>query len=176
MLTPDQLSAIRKRADAATPGPWVSHHVNSLGVTIGSYTVPGFGFDDIGRTTWDGLTSNNHDFMAYARDDIPALLDEVERLKSENDDLRSQVNSQAVSIEVYVEDIAQLQADKRELVVVLRDAVKLWGLGQRESYYSNLYEANESRYARDKSDEQLKQHAEIIAKIDAAIAKHGGDQ
>lgn len=72
MITSEELAAIRKRADAATDGPW---HVN-MGMAYCVRTGDGPG------KMVSGTGSNEPDanFIARARTDVTALLDEVERL------------------------------------------------------------------------------------------------
>lgn len=81
------LQAIRARADAATPGPW---------------GYGDFGFVSNGNQiivqTWDRMeenfdnSRNNGEFIAHARTDIPALLDEVARLREELDAARREAD------------------------------------------------------------------------------------
>jgi hypothetical protein len=68
-VTQDELDAIRKRADAATPGPWTTPEKNPTD----EYYASCFPADE--------------DFIGHAREDIPALLDEIERLRVEIDRL-----------------------------------------------------------------------------------------
>lgn len=69
------LAPIKARAEAATPGPWKDD-----GEIIG----PGFGI----AQTWDKHEDDfanaeaNSEFIAHARQDIPALVAEVERLRA----------------------------------------------------------------------------------------------
>jgi hypothetical protein len=82
-MTPSQLSAIRARLDAATPGPWELWYGELDWVSVG--------ID--GDTVAECRTHINHQFsgwqnlrnatlIAHAPTDLRALLDEVERLKS----------------------------------------------------------------------------------------------
>jgi hypothetical protein len=73
------LDAIRQRAEAATPGPWygfssswcVYNTPNSDGELIADvYEYGGYPPDA------------NTQFIAHAREDIPAMLDEIERLRA----------------------------------------------------------------------------------------------
>ncbi|MBR8661186.1 ead/Ea22-like family protein [Brevibacillus sp. NL20B1] len=92
-LTPEELAAIRERAEKATPGPWRWSNAKVLNgkydfVPQGSYladTLIMFG---------DTYENGEHDaeFIAHAREDIPRLLDaleaayaEIERLKRKLD-------------------------------------------------------------------------------------------
>lgn len=72
MLTEQQLNQIKIRADAATPGPW------DVDDDDGFVIVPGVADMCAARDERDRA------FIANARTDIPALLDEVQRLRVEN--------------------------------------------------------------------------------------------
>ena len=101
-MTGDELEAIRARAEAAAPGPWEAEIGAEIEVNAGSARTTWDG--DIGRpaTSWRSvdrilevadadeeldddeyeIVSANAEFIAHARDDIPALLDEVFRLRA----------------------------------------------------------------------------------------------
>lgn len=78
MLTPDQLTAIRKRADAATP---------PLVVNVGKITIGKTPNGDL-STVIRGSTPVK-DVSDWERD-ARALLDEVEWLKSENERMKAE--------------------------------------------------------------------------------------
>lgn len=72
-LTDERVAAIQERLDKATPGPW-----ESVWVCIDEEVVierEGVKHDD------EHMTLNDADFIANAREDIPFLLAEIERLK-----------------------------------------------------------------------------------------------
>jgi hypothetical protein len=79
-MTKVELEEIRRRCDAATPGPWISF-VEGRDHTSGSNFIKrGNGearADDLELT---GATVADQDFVAAARQDVPRLLDEVDRL------------------------------------------------------------------------------------------------
>ena len=99
MMTQEELKFIRARCEAATPGPWVDR-------MLGPYAKPGMrrvmegrkagptAHGEVARTHRDGGVHTscttgkwetervNALFIAHARTDVPALLDEVERLRS----------------------------------------------------------------------------------------------
>ena len=82
MLSQPELQEIRRRCEAATPGPWRSF-VEGRDHTSGSSFI----MTGIGRTRGDdielhGATPADQDFIAHARQDIPRLLDEIARLRS----------------------------------------------------------------------------------------------
>lgn len=75
-MTPEELEAIRERAEKATPGPWEAKMVHPFMDGRGQYRVgpsmPG-GFQG---TVFPG----DAEFIAHAREDVPKLLAEVQRL------------------------------------------------------------------------------------------------
>ena len=80
-LSPKKLEEIKKRCDAASPGPWKSyiegrdHEAGSNFIMVGK----GRGRkDDIELV---GAKIEDQDFIANARQDIPLLIEEIERLK-----------------------------------------------------------------------------------------------
>lgn len=80
-LTDEELYQIRQRCEKASLGPWKSYiegrdHWGGDDVIITG--VKGEIGEDIYLT---GATDDDQDFIAHARQDIPRLLDEVERLK-----------------------------------------------------------------------------------------------
>lgn len=91
-MTPEELEAIKARAEAATPGPWFYDPDNDVRTEAGSiYETHGA----FGRYKTDCLTSGNGsyfnhsdgEFIAHARQDVPALVAEVEKLRGEVDRL-----------------------------------------------------------------------------------------
>jgi len=86
-LTDEQLAEIRARAYAATLGPWWSGSLNScrwLRVSPQPIhpEVDGSGEDYYGcHLPWDNADADG-DFIAHARTDIPALVAEIDRLRS----------------------------------------------------------------------------------------------
>lgn len=87
-LTTEQLEAIRKRAEAATEGPWVwddkgTHRTDMPRLRGVPWNVMDFGNNATYYPT-EGTPPDDNDaeFIAEARVDIPALLAEVERLRT----------------------------------------------------------------------------------------------
>ena len=91
-LTKEQLAAIRARANAATPGPWVWHEGDlltednfsrqhsSMFSSVLHLTDDAQGVNDL--VSWEYVRSvEDAEFIAYARTDIPALLAEIDRFK-----------------------------------------------------------------------------------------------
>lgn len=83
-LTDEQLAAIRERADKATPGPWTSEHESWAGPNaVLSTTFNGHAVAVCGEEAQPYPASVDAAFIAAARQDVPALLTEIERLKAE---------------------------------------------------------------------------------------------
>ena len=87
----ETLARIRKRADAATPGPWApwrdqdgAPHMNGLlmvgnaaaVIPEGESWVEGVDVNPIAHT----YTPEDREFIAHARTDVPALLDALEKV------------------------------------------------------------------------------------------------
>lgn len=92
-LTAETLAAMEARAAAATAGPWAESYVQGerciLTGTVPPLAVP-----------WchgDALTHENADFIAHARDDVPALLAEVRRLTAALDGVRREERARCIA-------------------------------------------------------------------------------
>lgn len=70
-MTPDELAAIKARTDAASEGPWEADEWEINGA---EWVAETYDPDDHGKSRVNG------NFIAHARQDVPALLAEVERL------------------------------------------------------------------------------------------------
>lgn len=78
------LAEIKERESKATAGPWAWGE-SYFNVWLGSHlnTIVGSsGYDD-GDSTVD-VSEENAEFIAHAREDVPALIAEVERLEKES--------------------------------------------------------------------------------------------
>ena len=79
-LSDEQLDAIEARVNGAQPGPWVRyspHDHASLKSSNGEMVAGTFGWE------WGGIEHEaDADFIAHAREDVPALLAEVRRLRA----------------------------------------------------------------------------------------------
>ena len=84
------LTLIKERAGRATPGPWVYsperdthdspiHRANANEVSGGYIGPDGGGV--VGSSEWIWLEDHDGEFIAHAREDVPALVAEVERLR-----------------------------------------------------------------------------------------------
>jgi len=79
-LTNDYLKEVKERCDAATRDPWVSFVEGRDHSSDESVIVRGMNGteDDLYLV---GATKEDQDFIAHARQDIPLLLGEIERLR-----------------------------------------------------------------------------------------------
>lgn len=77
-MTDKELKKIEVRCSKATPGPWVSY-IEGRDHESGCDFIMTSG-EDIELT---GATHDDQDFIANARQDIPALINEIYNLKSE---------------------------------------------------------------------------------------------
>lgn len=80
-ITQDYINGLKAALERIAPGPWVSH-VEGRDHTSGSSFIETGGNggrgEDIELT---GASSDDQDFIARARQDVPMLLAEVERLR-----------------------------------------------------------------------------------------------
>lgn len=87
--TPLDLDAIRARAEAATEGPWAVAPEDFGPHTEGDFPVVDRRADYIGHSPDDGVRAGfdlpDAEFIAHARTDVPALVEEVERLRERLD-------------------------------------------------------------------------------------------
>ncbi len=82
MLDEKQLAEIRRRVEAASPGPWKASIEGRDHESGSSIIIVGDGSsrrDDIELT---GATPADYDFIAHARQDVPLLVEEVRRLRA----------------------------------------------------------------------------------------------
>lgn len=94
-MTDDELKAIRARANAATPGPWTGdpepYNEYIFGADSGMVADTDVNekpdavirIRGAGEQRWrpEGQRDANYHFILHAREDIPALLTEVDRLR-----------------------------------------------------------------------------------------------
>jgi len=92
-ITDSELDQIAARADAASPAPWESF-IEARDHTGGDDFIRVDGLDDaqpdmyirhyLGATSVP-VPAADLDFIAYARQDIPRLVDEIRRLRAEQE-------------------------------------------------------------------------------------------
>jgi hypothetical protein len=87
----ERLAAIRARVEQATPGPWHAYIGVNTGLWVVDQVLGPIVCSNLGpdRNRYSGP---NADFIASAREDVPDLLAEVERLTAENQRLTSEFN------------------------------------------------------------------------------------
>lgn len=84
----DWLAPIRARANAATPGPWTVERGSSAYQDV-EVRAPGNAFVALtGDPTFQGTVADAA-FIAGTREDVPRLLDEVDRLRATLERVRS---------------------------------------------------------------------------------------
>jgi hypothetical protein len=76
-LTSEEIEAIKARCEQATAGPWKSY-IEKREKISGSDFIQTAG-EDFYLT---GATEADQDFIAHARQDIPRLIAEIERLRA----------------------------------------------------------------------------------------------
>lgn len=75
-LTEDELSAIERRCELATRGPWRSFVESRDQMSVSDF------IQTAGEDIYlSGATTEDQDFVAAARQDVPALIAEVRRLR-----------------------------------------------------------------------------------------------
>ncbi|HKD42764.1 MAG TPA: hypothetical protein VKB87_20920, partial [Myxococcaceae bacterium] len=80
LMTEEELKAIKARCEAASPGPWKSY-IEGRDHTSGSdFIMTGEGARRGNDIELTGATKADQDFIAHARQDVPKLLAEIERL------------------------------------------------------------------------------------------------
>lgn len=124
-MTDERLAEIRGRAEEATPAPWVRcstdfrEHRSHSAKTVASGMVIAFaGYGPDGGTVWCDA-----EFIAHARQDVPDLLVEVERLRARNADLSLRLDEVTHELEEHVaperdrlrEQIERLRAENADL-------------------------------------------------------------
>jgi hypothetical protein len=127
-LTEQQLDDIETRADAATPGPWELY--DGYGPHFYAY-LRGSHLQGIGTLNFgDGEAADaDRAFVLQAREDVPALLAEVRRLRVERDAFRDQRNrvfetNQRLIAEVHESDQARLRAENETRTALRSTAVE----------------------------------------------------
>ncbi len=79
MLSQEELQVIRERVELSTLGPWKSFNDN----TIVQSSTDNDGYRmEIGKIRRHRYYQVDADFIAHAREDVPKLLDEIEKLQT----------------------------------------------------------------------------------------------
>jgi len=83
-MSDERLAEIKARVEAATPGPWERNNLAGRPereVFAGDYLIGDFGVGGWKDDEGADRVEINADFIAHARQDIPGLLAEVQRLR-----------------------------------------------------------------------------------------------
>lgn len=112
MLTDEQLAAIAKRAELATPGPWSAEPRASDGFVDNFLGAEIVGPPDAQRGQFARITDAL--FIAHAREDVPALLAYVADLRQGLQEERFAVEALGGSLRVAVVERADLRRQLAE--------------------------------------------------------------
>lgn len=138
-MTDEERAAIRARAEAATPGPWECRNAGGTthaGEVIRLHRVrraydpgPNGPSPLLAESNFHNLGCDQEDanmaFIAHAREDVPALLDEVERLR------------EAVT---YWQGVAvRREAENARYIAELREVVRAVGAVQTDEDDGAIY-------------------------------------
>jgi hypothetical protein len=80
MMTKKELEAIKQRYLHAQPAPWVSYVEGRDHMSGSNFIMTGQGQNRGEDIELTGATVEDQDFIAHARQDIPKLIEEIERL------------------------------------------------------------------------------------------------
>jgi hypothetical protein len=117
------LAAIKARCEAATPGPWEvngSPHDRRI-AEVGRHVITKPGRD--GRSARNETVA---DFIAHAREDVPALLEAVERLLSMLTDAQTEAEMQAAEVARLSAESDRLHFALHMAAVDLTDSDEAW--------------------------------------------------
>lgn len=81
IISDEELETIRRRCNAATTGPWKSLIEGRDHTSGSSFIMTGSGTGRGKDIELSGATDADRDFIAHAKQDIPRLLEEIERLR-----------------------------------------------------------------------------------------------
>lgn len=108
-ITDDELMQIRERADKATEGPWEAIKFNYI------RPVNGFMADDL---VGEATENEDADFIANAREDIPKLLAEIDRLKKRVGEATSLLH---LDTELIDKQAAEIKRMREQLQIIYSD-------------------------------------------------------
>lgn len=81
MISDEELNLIKARCDKTTMGPWISYVEGREHTSGANFIMTGKGNCRGEDIELIGATIEDQDFIAHAKQDIPRLLGEIERLK-----------------------------------------------------------------------------------------------
>ena len=124
------IEEIKARTEKASRGPWnwqQNRHPNCDGTPWGWIKGPA------GNMCWSGAQSRvDADFIAHAREDIPVLLAEIERLQEENVALRDTIDKMMAQNKRIISS----NAAKDQQIVTLKRALELIVASLRENNFN----------------------------------------
>lgn len=95
------LNEIRARCEAAVPGPWMQGDP----FTDWVYGPDGDGIAQVGyHPAWADRRADTAAFIAHARTDVLALVDEVERMRAKNTELNRRATKAEGQVSTTIED------------------------------------------------------------------------
>ena len=118
-MTEDILDRARKALDGVTPGPWWHDNNEGYGANNVWCEVPGdvLGKDIVAKIHHDSAEAEaNARLIAAARDLVPAMADEIERMRAENAGLKE-----------YAENVRAAVDGWRQAARLAREAANLKG-------------------------------------------------
>ena len=118
-MNAEQLNAIKERAEKATPGPWDFHKGDKLRGDRRSAVIEHFDCD-FGEWFIHGDLADISDaeFIAHTREDIPALVAEVERLQNRCELYEVARRNDGKMIEYKDAEIKRLRAELTDIIEV----------------------------------------------------------
>lgn len=126
-MTPAERAAARARCEAATPGPWESvYHHEAKWPRVRLVYAP----DQ--RTILAYVESDklhpDAELVAHARTDLPAALDEIERLETRGRELEAENRVLAIEIDMAVEQERATECRLMARLAKLEAALRQYGL------------------------------------------------
>ncbi|WP_433465732.1 hypothetical protein [Spirillospora sp. CA-128828] len=161
-MTPEQLAEIRQRVDGATAGPWKAE---DLFVVAGEQHVADLEWLADTDEEWAEF-GRNAVFVAAARQDVPALLDEVERLRAERDNAWNVVREGAANMRAQLATVRDERDEARTLAGVRgeaeRDRLAEQAAGWEQKAAALTEQRDEATKARDAACAQAKRADELL--------------
>ncbi len=125
-MTDQRIAEIAARCEAATPGPWEWKTCGDTNMYVEAECLKGVisleddypGYPEYGEHLIMELLQADADFIAHAREDIPALLAEVRRLQAQLAERNKECETQ---YELLAEKNQQLAASQRREKAAVRD-------------------------------------------------------
>ena len=185
-MTREQLDAIRARVEAATPGPWLTDSCLDVYTEQVREIDPDIGIE-LYKTVYSHHTAGPegtqpwHDthFMAHAREDVPALLAEVERLRDAHA-MAVQVSGELCEKcgwamrfpgeKCRCDLLAEVERLRRELDKATNDHIESQRNGAREAIARKAAEADVERLTALTKESEHQMHLRVRAGYDKTVA------